>query len=119
MNKFRYRLIFSRVAGCLIPVAEISKVPHRAGSAAQHCPDASEVGGGIRPLALALSHARQNLVSVLVFLRQNASRVLLGSFWLPATVLAQVVADPSPAQRPNVTVTSNGTPMVEINAPNA
>ena len=97
MNKHLYRIVFNRVRGALMAVAEtVSSTQHGKGRTGER-----SVCGTFR--------LRPGAVSV---------AAVLGAFHL--TPYAQIVADPNAgAHRPTIDQAANGTPIVQITAPSA
>ena len=97
MNKHLYRIVFNRVRGALMAVAEtVSSTQHGKGRTGER-----GVSGTFR--------LRPGAVSV---------AAVLGAFHL--TPYAQIVADPNAgAHRPTIDQAANGTPIVQITAPSA
>ncbi|MCT7328361.1 hemagglutinin repeat-containing protein, partial [Ralstonia mojiangensis] len=97
MNKHLYRIVFNRVRGALMAVAEtVSSTQHGKGRTGER-----GVSGTFR--------LRSGAVSV---------AAVLGAFHL--TPYAQIVADPNAgAHRPTIDQAANGTPIVQITAPSA
>lgn len=100
MNKNKFRVVFNKLRGLMMAVAETAK---------NHSSDATD--------------GPSKLTSMMLTLRLIALSLLVmsGQVMLTTNAMADIIADPSaPAsQRPVITETANGLPLVNIQTPSA
>ncbi|MGY4534063.1 filamentous hemagglutinin family protein [Pseudomonas sp. TE3786] len=122
MNKHRFRLIFSKALGFLIPVAEINNAQRKPGQTKGSSIQGSECtqnpNFGLVPLAAVIRCTHQTAVRVVVR-GMVGSLVALTS--VPGMAAAQMIVDSAAPtdERPNVVQAGNGVPVIEIANPDA
>lgn len=100
MNKNKFRVVFNKLRGLMMAVAENAK--NHSSDATDRPSTSNSVMLTLRPIALSLL-------------------VMSGQVMLTTTAMADIIADPSAAanQRPIVLETANGLPLVNIQTPSA
>ncbi len=100
MNKNKFRVVFNKLRGLMMAVAENAK--NHSSDATDRPSTSNSVMLTLRPIALSLL-------------------VMSGQVMLTTTAMADIIADPSAAanRRPIVLETANGLPLVNIQTPSA
>lgn len=121
MNKHRFRLIFSKTLGFLIPVAEINNSQRKPGQA--NCPsiapvETQSVDWTLKPLPVVIRCLHQAAVRVVL---RGAIGPIVAITSVPGMAAADMIVDPSaaPEQRATLNQAPNGVPVIEIANPNA
>ncbi|WP_171057394.1 filamentous hemagglutinin N-terminal domain-containing protein, partial [Pseudomonas fluorescens] len=121
MNRRCFRLIFSKVLGFLIPVAEITTSQgKKSQGTGLHADVAQAPVWPLLPVVAVLRTLQQSLVEVRVVAKAGGCALLTALVFVPAIASALPVADPAGGiNKPNVVQAANGVPVIEIVNPNA
>ncbi len=121
MNKHRFRLIFSKKLGFLIPVAEINNSQRKPGQTNGPSIASAEIPSvdwTLKPLPGVIRCMQQALVRVVL---RGAIAPIFAITCVPGMAAADMIVDPNaaPGQRATLNQAPNGVPVIEIANPNA
>ncbi|MDI2145854.1 filamentous hemagglutinin N-terminal domain-containing protein, partial [Pseudomonas sp. ITA] len=121
MNKKCFRLIFSKVLGFLIPVAEITTSQGKKSQGVTQPTDmAQRPLWPLMPVVAVLRTLKQSYIEVRVVAKAGGAALVAAVMFAPSIASALPVADPAAgANKPNVVAAANGVPVIEIVDPNA
>lgn len=121
MNKKCFRLIFSKVLGFLIPVAEITTSQGKKSQGAGLLASVAQPPlWPLLPVVAVLRTLQQSFFEVRVVANAGGRVLMAALVFAPGFASAQMVADPAAGiNKPNVVAAANGVPVIEIVNPNA
>ncbi|MDI2144896.1 hemagglutinin repeat-containing protein [Pseudomonas sp. ITA] len=121
MNRRCFRLIFSKILGFLIPVAEITTSRgKKSQGAGLHAEAAQPPLWPLLPVVAVLRTLQQSVVEVRIVAKTGGRALMTAMVFAPGIASALPIADPAAGiNKPNVVAAANGVPVIEIVDPNA
>ncbi|AMS17599.1 hypothetical protein A3218_26095 [Pseudomonas chlororaphis] len=120
MNRKCFRLIFSKVLGFLIPVAEITTSQgKKSQGTGLHAEVAQPPLWPLLPVVAVLRTLQQSFIEVRLVAKTGGRVLMTALVFAPGFASAQMVVDPAAGiNKPNVVAAANGVPVIEIVNPN-